>query len=240
MEPNKLEKQIREKLNGREIKPSANSWDRLDAMLSVQEEKKNRKPFPWLSIAASFFVLAGLGYFILNQNQGNIIDVKETPSVVEVEMEQEVIQTEEDLIQKDAVIISSDNQVAASKPNELKVNKREEKRAESPMPKDENTANKSAVAFQNEQKERNNTIQLNPIVTPKEEINADALLAQVDKPKSEQKSKVKVSARNLLTQVDGEIELTFRQKVLKTIKKNYQETKVAIATRNQEESSSNY
>ena len=40
MEPNKFEKQIREQLNSREIQPSKKSWDRLDAMLSVAEEKK--------------------------------------------------------------------------------------------------------------------------------------------------------------------------------------------------------
>ena len=49
MEPYKIEKQLREKLNKREIQPSAQAWDRLDAMLSVAEEKKN-KAFFWLVI----------------------------------------------------------------------------------------------------------------------------------------------------------------------------------------------
>jgi len=40
MERNKTEKQFRDKLNTREIKPSAHAWDRLDAMLSVGEGKK--------------------------------------------------------------------------------------------------------------------------------------------------------------------------------------------------------
>ena len=43
MEPNKFEKDFREKLNQREIEPSNNAWDRLDAMLSVAEEKKPKK-----------------------------------------------------------------------------------------------------------------------------------------------------------------------------------------------------
>ncbi|GAW89832.1 hypothetical protein FPS14_contig00031-0036 [Flavobacterium psychrophilum] len=42
MEPNKLENQIQEKLNAREIQPSAQAWDRLDAMLLVTE-KINQK-----------------------------------------------------------------------------------------------------------------------------------------------------------------------------------------------------
>ena len=43
MEPNKLENKMREKLNKRTIQPSANAWDRLDAMLSVTEQKTEKK-----------------------------------------------------------------------------------------------------------------------------------------------------------------------------------------------------
>ena len=68
MEPNKIEKQFREKLNAREIQPSAQAWDRLDAMLSVAEEKKTRKPFGFLFIAASILVFVTLGLFLFNQN----------------------------------------------------------------------------------------------------------------------------------------------------------------------------
>ena len=52
MEQNKLEIQIREKLNSREIQPSAQAWDRLDNMLSVSEKKKPKKFKVWLYIAA--------------------------------------------------------------------------------------------------------------------------------------------------------------------------------------------
>jgi hypothetical protein len=46
LKPNNIENQIREKLNSREIKPTEMAWDRLDAMLSVAEEKKTaRSPF---------------------------------------------------------------------------------------------------------------------------------------------------------------------------------------------------
>jgi len=65
MEPNKLEKQIREKLNNREINPSEAAWDRLDAMLSVAEIKTKKRSFRWLYIAASFigFLFIGTAYF---------------------------------------------------------------------------------------------------------------------------------------------------------------------------------
>ncbi|MBK8600260.1 MAG: hypothetical protein IPN80_06580 [Flavobacterium sp.] len=39
---NKLEKEFKRQLDQREIKPSPAAWDRLDAMLTITEEK-NRK-----------------------------------------------------------------------------------------------------------------------------------------------------------------------------------------------------
>ena len=60
---------IREKLNAREIQPSSQSWDRLDAMLSVKEEKKNKRGFGWLYIAASFLVFTGLGFWLYPENK---------------------------------------------------------------------------------------------------------------------------------------------------------------------------
>ncbi|HQX02683.1 MAG TPA: hypothetical protein PKZ44_01100, partial [Flavobacterium sp.] len=68
MEPNKLENKMREKLNKRTIQPSANAWDRLDAMLSVTEQKPKRN-FKWLSIAAVFVGFTLIGIFILNKEK---------------------------------------------------------------------------------------------------------------------------------------------------------------------------
>ena len=72
MKPNKFEKQIREQLNSREIQPSDMAWDRLDAMLSVAEEKKTKRSFGWLYIAASILVFVGVGTFFFNQNTSEI------------------------------------------------------------------------------------------------------------------------------------------------------------------------
>ena len=43
MEPNNIDNQIRQKLNVSEIQPSAQAWDRLDAMLALSEAKKAKK-----------------------------------------------------------------------------------------------------------------------------------------------------------------------------------------------------
>jgi hypothetical protein len=45
---------------------------------------------------------------------------------------------------------------------------------------------------------------------------------------------VHVKQSNLLSQVDGELELSFREKVISKVNKNYQTVKVALANRNLE------
>ena len=69
MKPNKIDNQIREKLNAREIQPSAQAWDRLDAMLAVSEEKKPKKGYGWFFVAASTILFFGLGFFLFNSNE---------------------------------------------------------------------------------------------------------------------------------------------------------------------------
>ena len=76
------------------------------------------------------------------------------------------------------------------------------------------------------------------IVLPNKSIPSDEqLLASLDKTakqSSEKNTVVKVNPKSLLSQVDGELELTFREKVINKIAKNYKEVKVALANRNNE------
>ena len=67
MEQNNLETQFKEKLNFREIKPTEMAWDRLDAMLTVAEDKKPIRSYGWIYIAASIVGFAFLGTFFFNQ-----------------------------------------------------------------------------------------------------------------------------------------------------------------------------
>lgn len=69
MEPNNIDNQIRQKLNVSEIQPSAQAWDRLDAMLALSEAKKAKKNYRWIFVAASIVLFFGLGYFLFNANE---------------------------------------------------------------------------------------------------------------------------------------------------------------------------
>lgn len=62
----KLEDNIREKLEEREIKPSESAWDKLEMRLDEQEPKK--KSFAWLYIAASIIGLVFLTTVFIDRN----------------------------------------------------------------------------------------------------------------------------------------------------------------------------
>ncbi len=240
MEPNNFEKDFREKLNQRKIEPSEKAWDRLDAMLSVAEEtkkpKKNRK---WLYIAASIvgFLLVGTFFFNLKK------DAVETPKSVVIE----------EKIKKDSVVkptinkvepVQTETVIAEKSPTETaaqKSNKQENNLNQTSNKTIKNESNQiaeSSVIIKNNQEKQSNTNPVVVIENPKKE-NTDQLLETTEKTvlaqSSVKKSKVKINASDLLNQVDGELELSFREKVITKVNKNYQTVKVALANRNQQE-----
>ncbi len=252
MKPNKLETQIKEQLNTREIQPSEMAWDRLDAMLSVAEEKKTiRSPFlsfRFIGIAASVLVLVSLGLFFFNQKE-TIVKPEENV-VVNEEVKQNDSKEKETTINGNTGIDNDglkgfnkqEEQVASIKNSQSKIgnqkssksfNQSNQKTTINPLINQE-----KEVQFQNQeviaQKELPQVETRKIIVIPNPiTLNVDDLLASVSK-KLESKPKIKVNANSLLSQVDGELDQSFRDKVLTRVSKNYQEVKVALATRNQE------
>jgi hypothetical protein len=252
MEPNKLETQIKEQLNAREIQPSEMAWDRLDAMLSVAEEKKTKRfsflSFQSIGIAASVLVLVSLGLFFFNQKE--TVVKPENNVVVNEEVKQNNSKQHTNSINGNTGIDNNDlegfdeqvKQRANQQKEENKTiiaqssksfNQNNQKTAINPLINQE-----KEIQFQNQeviaQKELPQVDTRNTIVISKPtSVTIDDLLASTSK-KSESKPKVKINANSLLSQVDGELDQTFREKVLTRVSKNYQEVKVALATRNQE------
>lgn len=235
MEPNNFEKDFREKLNQRTIKPSDKAWDRLDAILSVAEKRKPKKNRRWLYMAASIVGFLLVGTFYFNENKTSTA----TPKIVVTEKN----------IKKDSVIpvlnsvspvknqiVSSEKAVTQAyneeqsnhnqKPNKILKNKSNQI-AESSIIIKNNHRNQSisSETGATEISEKENINQL-PDVAEKTVLAENSV-----KPKS----KVKINANDLLNQVDGELELSFREKVISKVNKNYQAVKVALANRNQQE-----
>ncbi|NMH25433.1 hypothetical protein [Flavobacterium solisilvae] len=233
MEPNNIENQIREKLNSREIQPSAQAWDRLDAMLTVAEEKKTKRSFfsfKFIGIAASVLVFVTLGLFYFNQKNITI----ETQNTV-VETENGSKETPDSKFQIPNIENKQNNEVAVSNEKMTTHNPKLETRNSQP------TSNEVSIITQNQEE----AIVNQEIVSPKQEVktikktsmvDVDELLASVEKDRKKEtkvsKSNINIDAKSLLSEVDTELDMSFRQRVLNTVNKNYKSVKEAVANRN--------
>lgn len=234
MEPNKVEKQIREKLNSREIQPSFQAWDRLDAMLSVQEKKPKKAVFPWLKIAAGFILFLGIAFVFLTQKENNnLIKGSETIVVESAVDTAEVIENNTVVVENETGIEVGEKveTVAVLKGKSSKKPSIQEFVSQSNDDKIQSSNTNIAEVKHEKIEEKQNTVIKNnaPISFENKEVIAEK--TNISKPK------LKVDANALLNQVEGEVTLTFRQKVMKTLTKNYKEAKESFASRNEESSS---
>lgn len=223
MEQNKLENQFKEKLNSREIKPTEMAWNRLDAMLSVAENKKPKRKFNWVYIAASFIGFLLISTVFFNQKE-NTNDIKKITVVIENSIPKESSKTEIKSLKKEPYL-SKTILIPENKPL-VQTQKKNKTKVENP------TINiQENVVAEMESNNRNESI-----VEHKNSIseNIDSLLASAEKkPKSGNKNpSVKINSTDLLHQVDRELQISFREKALNTISQKYKEAKEALANRN--------
>lgn len=243
MEPNNFEKDFREKLNQREIEPSNKAWDRLDAMLSVAEEKiqPKKKSKKWLYIAASVvgFLWVGTIYF----NRSETIEIKkDTPIVLEQKTNKDTLNTLG--INKDDVvgvnnhnpkrIVKNDAAVVETR-NQNKNSTLLESNIEPSIKNDLKEDNAIVNSFENKNYQSENKSKY---------ISAEQLLAEVNgkvetKTTNEiikkNRKAVTVNPNDLLFNAETELNQSYRESALDKFNKNLKAVKSAIANRNYEE-----
>lgn len=232
MEPNKLENEFKDKLEQRAIQPSAMAWDRLDAMLSVTEEKKQPKKSYWMYIAASFlgFLLIGALLLKMEGNVPNGSDVN-TTTVVSTDEPSDSNETEstseasgiEQTVNAIAKPVSieavAENNTLVEKVKADKLIKSNTQRSIREV-KEVKIVQQEAVAVQEVQ------------TTPEQETEKLLAMSLSDEGKASKKSKIKVDANSLLSTVEGELDNNFRSEVLQKVVKNYNTVKTSVANRN--------
>lgn len=230
MEPNKLEKSFREQLNKREIQPSEMAWDRLDAMLSVAEKKKPKKR-TWMYVAASFLGFILIGSLFFSQSEP---EIKTNNAVV---VQENTESQSESTSQEESSPVSSSSTITAVKPNQNAIASvaTSPKKVSKTLKENSSISEKGAEEFQVIEEK------MIPNVKQNKYIESESLLAEAEtKLQSESikssvaKSGVKVNSKNLLNSVEGELDNTFRERVVRSIGKNYETVKSSLATRNQE------
>lgn len=227
MEPNKMEQNFRKKLNDRAIQPSESAWDRLDAMLSVAENKKPKRNFRWLFVAAGFALFFTVGLFLYPKEKTNPEIQMDTPEVVISDENTTVSEQPETSKKADFAI---DQRVSEMKQDETIA----ENQMISKVKKKVKSDTKTATDFQ-QQSVKEATAEV--LSKPESEVQmsvatTEKLLVNTGKPKA--KSQVNVDAGSLLSSVEGELNQEFRETTLQRLSRNFKTVKTAVANRNYE------
>jgi hypothetical protein len=230
MVPNKLEKDFKHKLEQRTIAPTEMAWDRLDAMLSVAENKKQPKKKYWMYMAASFLGFLLIGALLLKMYKttgetgitpGNEVVNKENPGL---RPDNYNATTPTEAIKPDGMVTGpvQNEEVAVQQNVEAVKHKAVQQntvKGRLSGGNDKAIHQDGAVAQQEVQ------------VTPVQE--AENLLAHsTDNTPSKKRSSIKVDAGSLLSSVEGELEDNFRSEMLQKVVKNYNTVKTSVANRN--------
>ena len=254
MAPIKFEEHIREKLENREIQPSAQSWDKLNSRLERSEKRTGTKW--WISAAAAVVVLLIASVWFVNQQEQISTPIVESP-VEEVQKPSDKTEFEQ------PVQVASENEVD-EKMEKSAINQGRTKEAE----------NDNALVENNNQERVQENIQVQPkrevlepiiidspiiaesksdqIYSKVQEVLAsisqaerkaedfteaevDALLAEAARDIANSEiinSTGGVSADALLADAEFEVDQSFRKEVFDFLKEEFLKAKTAVATRN--------
>lgn len=253
MEPNKLETQFKTKLNSREIKPSNTAWDRLDVLLTVSEKPKRN--LNWMYIAASFFGFIFIVNIFFSQTENvsdkekvvfekeknikNEKDLKNLPVGMQVEKK---LKNENQIVQH-SIINQETNQKNQLVQNSIVTRELRSNWRSNQKTNQKNTTNQKNLNQLVKNEIVNQKTEQKPIIleSNKElqkivainilDKNDEAILDNLTSKQIEY-SKISIKPNDLLSQVDGELELTFREKVIQSVSKNFKSVKVALENRN--------
>lgn len=237
MEPSKLEKQIKEKLDSREIKPSEMAWDRLDTMLNGVEKPKRK--WSWIYIAASFIGFVFIGTFFFKTYETNKIDLN-LPLVIE-QKDPEISSEESGIIVGEAKVL---NPVVKTK-KQLVAQNNKLKTPSNPL---KNNNKEGLIINQS----KGNNIVINSSdnkdyqsISRNKYVSAEKLLAEVYDTKFEARASdkiiektikvISIDPNSLLSNVETELNQSFRESALEKLNKNYNAIKTVLANRNYEE-----
>jgi hypothetical protein len=212
---------LREKLNTREIQPSSQSWDRLDAMLSL-EEKPKKKAFPFFYIAASVLFAIGITFWFTNENwevtipKKNQIVITNENVPLKIEEIDKVVSNEISNNKVETVLVENIQKSKIRTQNTFASQK-------TPNNSQQLTVNKQAVTFK--------YISPENLLASVENGNQNQISIAISKPNQ---TFSKVNANALLSSVEVEIDKEYKESTLDKLKRNFNQVKTAVANRNYE------
>jgi len=241
----KLEKHIREKLQKREIEPSMDTWNKIEAQLGgVESKPKNGKVY-WYAIAASFIgvLLVSIVFFNNGLENESVIQVVDV-----VKEDSSNIKPEKKLQNKTSSVEETVAQETLSIP--LKESKKEALKFEAPIKNDFVLNDYKEKEVLVEEKIRsgeqelfdNKLNQLLKTVVSMEQRNIAVTDAEIDSLLMTAQRELltdkvfqengKVDAMALLNEAEDELDRTFRGQLFEKLKDGFFKVRTAVADRN--------
>lgn len=248
METDKFEKHIKSQFKDREIQPSENAWEKISSELNSDTSKK--KPvYLWMGIAASVMVLIGIALFYfngsddVNEIQFEVVDTdkkealeerKSTESVSFLEKEPEVVvkndvekinsgvaKKQESIKNKEIITVEDEIEVASVERIVL-----EKKGDELEISDDIINTKVAGIVAQLDVLEQYSTVT---------DAEVDSLLKRAQQEILQEKifkTDKSVDALALLTEVEGELDQSFRDQIFNSLKASFIKVRTAVADRN--------
>jgi len=223
METDKFEKHIKSKLNEREIAPSAEAWNKISKDLAVSTPSKKPNYF-WIGIAASVLVLLGTSLFYFNAVSGeerNPTEVVESPA--------EKVLKEDDV--EGVITVENEERISIALETTiviLETPRKELRDSAKTILVTENILN-SKIA---EVVAKVDALELSDAVTDAE---VDSLLLQAQQDILKENlfnTDNSVNAMALLTEVEDELDQSFRDQIFESLKTGFLKVRTAVADRN--------
>ena len=248
METDKFEKHIKSQFKDREIQPSENAWEKISSELNSDTSKK--KPvYLWMGIAASVMVLIGIALFYfngsddVNEIQFEVVDTdkkealeekKSTESVSFLEKEPEAVvkndvekinsgvaKKQESIKNKEIITVEDEIEVASVERIVL-----EKKGDELEISDDIINTKVAGIVAQLDVLEQYSTVT---------DAEVDSLLKRAQQEILQEKifkTDKSVDALALLTEVEGELDQSFRDQIFNSLKASFIKVRTAVAARN--------
>jgi len=257
MEPNKFEEHIKEQMQDRKIRPSADAWKRVSASLEASDEPRNRK-FLWYAVAASFVGLLIISVLFFQSNDNGLddnIEIVNTNKEDGNNAQKDLQPEKESQINKPLNIVETDVLAREEDSNQKMIPSNMEGERQS-----FETLNNGTAIDAGAQVVNNKEVKVNELLQDSEEsidLKIAEVLAQVDLLEQNKESLTdaevdsllyeaqrqlltekifdenqSVDAMALLTEVEGELDQSFRDQIFEKLKSGFLKVRTAVADRN--------
>lgn len=235
MASNNFENKMKSGLEERRLQPSAQSWNQLQSQLDAQEKKRSFKRYWFMAIAASFIGVLLLNTWMFTSKSNTniqIVDIKSTVKNTE-------IVTDSSELNQDTIAISSLK-------NQEKEQIETETRIQNVVTSNKKKKSHTTVATKKEELEfakinliKKDTVLNSALAQQDIPVSSDYiedLLQQAEQQiiseKALKASLQTVNSKELLENVEFEIEDSFRDKVFDAVKSGFVKVKTAVVERN--------